>query len=109
MENWKDFDVTVNDGTHEYRLVCEGLYYESDGLPLIRVYRGNHSCVPWSSTLTVNVVNWKPENDNEILVKTWSENKSWTRDILTHGPFEDTGRRVPTGFVHAEVWRYTGA
>tara|TARA_Y100000310_G_scaffold277750_1_gene295740 strand:- start:955 stop:1278 length:324 start_codon:yes stop_codon:yes gene_type:complete len=106
MENWSNLDVTVNNGTHEYRLLCEGYYYNSDGNPCINAYRDDEHG-PWG-TLTVNVAGWTAKDENEILVKTWSENESWTSDILLHGPFEDTGRRVPTGFVQAQVWRYTG-
>lgn len=46
--------------------------------------------------------------DNEILVKTWSEN-SWVRQLLVKYSeiFKDTGRRASTGYVQAEIWIYT--
>ena len=56
------------------------------------------------ATLTVNI----PEAeiaDDEIIVKTWSENEGIAKDALASGLFEDTGRRIPTGFVEAQVWR----
>jgi|PlaIllAssembly_1097288.scaffolds.fasta_scaffold00432_2 hypothetical protein len=43
--------------------------------------------------------------DGEFCVKTWSENEPYIADILASGLFEDTGRRVLTGFVEAPVWR----
>jgi hypothetical protein len=43
--------------------------------------------------------------DGEVLVKTWSENDMLRQPMLDTGLFEDTGRRVPNGFVNAEVWR----
>lgn len=43
---------------------------------------------------------------DEIYVKTWSENKQMAEDVLKRTDyFEDTGRRVPTGFVEASVWK----
>lgn len=42
-------------------------------------------------------------NENEILVKTWSENV-WVSQLLGKG-FTDTGRRVKTGYVEAQVWK----
>lgn len=44
--------------------------------------------------------------ENEILVKTWSENSEWAPQLLQYG-FEDTGRRVKTGYVEAQVWKRT--
>jgi hypothetical protein len=41
----------------------------------------------------------------EVLVKTWSENEDMRQPMLESGLFEDTGRRVPNGFIQAEVWR----
>ena len=41
--------------------------------------------------------------DNEIIVKTWSENEPY-RALLMTSWFNDTGRRIPAGFTVAEVW-----
>lgn len=43
---------------------------------------------------------------NEILVKTWSENMPIRASALASPYFTDTGKRVPTGFVEAEIWKY---
>lgn len=55
--------------------------------------------------LTVNL----PEEElaeGEFFVKTWSENKGIAAAALASGLFEDTGRRVATGRVEAQVWRF---
>ena len=55
--------------------------------------------------LTTNLSD-QPQGEGEIFVKTWSENAVLREPILALGIFEDTGKRVPTGFVEAEVWRF---
>lgn len=44
----------------------------------------------------------------EFTVKTWSENADLRAPLLATGVFVDTGKRVPTGFAEAEVWRRAG-
>lgn len=58
---------------------------------------------PWA-TLTVNIPNATIEED-EILVKAWSENEKVAEVALQTGLFEDTGKRVPTGYEYAQVWK----
>lgn len=43
--------------------------------------------------------------EGEVLMKTYSENEPMRQPLLASGLFEDTGRRVPSGFVDLEVWR----
>jgi hypothetical protein len=43
--------------------------------------------------------------DDEFCVKTWSENEAVVAPMLATGLFEDTGRRVSSGYVVAPVWR----
>lgn len=43
--------------------------------------------------------------DDEVMIKTWSENKLVAKAALESGLFEDTGKRISTGFVLAEIWR----
>ncbi|HUT79506.1 MAG TPA: hypothetical protein VM285_17550 [Polyangia bacterium] len=57
------------------------------------------------AVLTVNL----PEEElaeGEFFVKTWRENEGIAAAALASGLFVDTGRRVPTGFVEAQVWRF---
>lgn len=58
---------------------------------------------PWG-TLTVNMPGTELAAD-ELLVKTWGENEAMREPALHTGLFVDTGRRVTSGFVEAEVWR----
>ena len=64
---------------------------DSDGEPFGRLT----VCVPGTQL-----------SENEVLVKTWSENSEWAPQMLVYG-FEDTGRRVKTGYVEAQVWKRT--
>jgi hypothetical protein len=83
-------------------------------------YRGRNGAIAISLTgtdedgfpapygaLTVSIPGVQLAKD-EILVKTWGENEEFRTPALTSGLFQDTGRRVPTGFVAAEVWKLTG-
>ena len=56
------------------------------------------------AVLTVNIEDTLLKED-EILVKTWSENEDIARACLETGFFEDTGLLVPTGFVTASIWK----
>lgn len=47
--------------------------------------------------------------DDEILIKTWSENEQIIDPLLMTGLFEDTERRAPTGYTMAHVWRLSRA
>lgn len=55
-------------------------------------------------TVTTNVEGTLEEN--EISVKTYSEN-SWVPQLLEKLPevFEDTGKRIQSGFVSVQVWK----
>lgn len=55
--------------------------------------------------LTVNLPDF-PLEPNEFCVKTWREGEDVARAALASGLFMDTGRRVATGFVEAQVWRF---
>jgi hypothetical protein len=54
--------------------------------------------------LTVNLPN-EPLDKGEFFVKTWSGNEQFARDAMATGKFINTGRKVPTGFVMAEIWK----
>ena len=61
-----------------------------------------------AAILTVNI----PECDKllrpgEFFVKTWSENETIAKEALASGLFVDTGRRVESGFVEAQIWRFS--
>jgi hypothetical protein len=46
-----------------------------------------------------------PLGPGEVLIKTYAENESYRQPLLDAGLFEDTGKRVPSGFIELEVWR----
>lgn len=47
--------------------------------------------------------------DDEVVIKTWSENEHVIEPMLQSGFFEDTGKRVPAGFAEAQIWRFKSA
>lgn len=57
------------------------------------------------TTLTVNLPE-EPLKPGEFFIKGWSENEEICGDCRRSGLFHDTGRRVQTGWVQAEVWRF---
>jgi hypothetical protein len=59
------------------------------------------------ATITTNIVGLALES-GEFPVKTWSENEILREPLLASGLFVDTGKRVSTGFVEAELWRRAG-
>lgn len=69
------------------RLVIEGVYDEGS-----------------FAVLTVNLIDNKLD-DGEFFVKTWSENEEFARCAMETDLFIDTGKRVKTGFVEAQVWK----
>lgn len=58
---------------------------------------------PWG-TFSVNLPD-SPIEADEVIVKAWGENEALRAPMLATGLFEDTGKRIETGFVEAEVWR----
>jgi len=60
------------------------------------------------AVLTVNLdpVKMAILEPGEIMVKAWSENSMLVPYALASPYFTDTGKRVPTGFVEAQVWTY---
>jgi hypothetical protein len=55
-------------------------------------------------TLTVHLPD-DPIEAGLIHVKTWGGNQPMAHGALASGAFEDTGKRVKTGHVEAQVWR----
>lgn len=60
---------------------------------------------------TIAVLSVNLPDDKQVLqpgcffAKTWSENERIAETALASGLFVDTGLRVPTGYVSAQVWR----
>lgn len=88
--------VTI-DGTH---MVLRFSVYDNDRLA-IQLFK---DLEPYA-TITVNLPN-DYLDEGEFFVKTWAENEDITAILKQSDIFIDTGRRVSTGFVQAEVWRF---
>ena len=87
-----------------YRVELNGTYYAYQGQLALRALMPEDGS-PFG-TITVVIEGWTPSSPSEVLVKTWSEN-AWVRGLLERYPemFSDTGKRVPSGHVQAEVWK----
>ena len=82
------------------------LAYYADGNPAVLLKNMDG---PFA-TLSVNM----PDKihllgEDDIFIKTWAGNEAVVGPCLESGIFEDTGRRVATGFVEASIWRFTAA
>lgn len=62
---------------------------------------------PWGK-LTVNIEGAELA-PGEFAVRDWEESAEHAAAAMASGLFEDTGRRIPTGFVTAGVWRFKPA
>lgn len=96
--------LKVNAFGSVYTTIFSVDYYrltQKAAVELVMVDDGTPFC-----TLTCNIPGVELK-DNEILVKTWSENEEVAACALTSGLFKDTGKRVPTGFVEAQIWEVT--
>lgn len=79
--------------------------YYANGRPSIELFAPMEMDGTYA-VLSVNLPD-QPLADDEFFAKTWGENQHIRKPMLECGFFEDTGKRVPTGFVEAEVWRFT--
>jgi hypothetical protein len=83
--------------------IIKGGYYHHGGEPVLKVMTPEGELY---AILTVNVVN-KDESlqPGEYCIKTWSENEKITKVLRESVLFKDTGKRIPTGYCVAEVWK----
>lgn len=88
-------DVAIELVTQEYQ----------NGRTAIQAIDLSDHC-PWG-TLTVNVPEVELEDD-EIIVKTYSENEAWAPQVLENlkEHFEPTGKAVSSGHVTMPVYRF---
>lgn len=75
--------------------------YADGGQVAIELISPEHEPI---ARLTVNMPEVKLE-PREIIVKGWGENEQIIEDCRASGYFFDTGKRIKTGFVTAEVWK----
>jgi hypothetical protein len=89
---WGDwYNTTLHVGT-----------YAADGSPAIEMFLKDGE--PFG-TLTCCLPGQVKLADDEILVKTWSENEPLAEAAIHSGFFADTAKRISTGFVQAEIWK----
>lgn len=89
-------------GKDTYYIDSRGMYV--NGTPYVQCLMENGGC--WG-ILSCNL----PKETamlgaGEFFAKTWSENEGWSQAALDSGIFVDTGVRVRTGFVEAQIWRF---
>jgi len=78
--------------------------YPKGGAIAVQLLLGDDPDDGW--TLSTNLVSYGARvATDEFTVKSWSENEPLIEPMLATGLFEDTGRRCPSGFVEAPVWR----
>ena len=81
--------------------IQEAQYFEPADRIAIQLRAGGEPL----AILTINLPD-EPLNPSEMFVKTWSENAEIAAEALESGLFVDTGKRVPTGFVEAQIWKF---
>ena len=79
--------------------------YPAGGAIAIQLVADDEQAEPMA-TFSTNLVPCGAEvSRDELCVKTWSENEVFVAPMLSTGLFEDTGKRVPSGYVVSPVWR----
>jgi hypothetical protein len=79
--------------------------YPVGGAIAVQLVADDESSEPMA-TFSTNLVHRGAQlSSNEFCVKTWSENEVFVAPMFLSGLFVDTGRRVPTGYVVAPIWR----
>lgn len=98
------FHVTVKFFGENVRLEIQHVEYTNGRTALIALDDEGERF----GTITVNV----PEadlDDDEIIVKMYSENAEWVPQVMAAlpGVFHETGRKVRTGYVESPVYLFT--
>ncbi len=79
--------------------------YPAGGAIAIQLVADDEPTEPMA-TFSTNLVPYGAQvSSDEFCVKTWSENEVFVVPMLSSGLFEDTGKRVPSGYVVAPVRR----
>ena len=79
--------------------------YPAGGAIAIQLVGDDEPTEPMA-TFSTNLVPFGAQvSGDEFCVKTWSENEVFVAPMLSTGLFEDTGKRVPSGYVVSPVWR----
>jgi len=92
---------TVRLGDESFQVYLQKGFFYPDGTPAIRAFTDQGE--PFAN-LTVAIEGTKLKQ-GEYLVKTWGENRQLAEAVLRNNLLVDTGRRVRTEYVEAQVWR----
>lgn len=94
-------------GYEDELLFLEFTNYEDNNTTAIIIQSIEDDCLEPYIEITTNIENIeKVLTENEILVKTWSENESFVKPLLQSGFFSDTGKRVKvSSFCEASIWK----
>jgi hypothetical protein len=79
--------------------------YPAGGAIAIQLVADDEPAEPMATFSTNLVPCGAQVSGDEFCVKTWSENEVLDAPMLSTGLFEDTGKRVPSGYVVSPVWR----
>lgn len=79
--------------------------YPAGGAIAIQLVANDEPAEPMATFSTNLVPSGAQVSCDEFCVKTWSENEVLVSPMLSTGLFEDTGKRVPSGYVVSPVWR----
>jgi hypothetical protein len=98
----KRVKYTIKVGSWVLRL-CRSQYRDGGGiaLKLVEDLTGEPFLF-----LTINLIGCSDIEPGEFAIKDYSENEPYINDIFASGLFEDTGKRIGTGFVRSPVWRF---
>ncbi len=83
----------------EWECIVEVTHYPHNGQPAI-LLTDAHNGVPIAKATTCIDYDFQ---DNETAIKDWSENEGMLSSLIISGLVEDTGKRVPCGFVEAAI------
>ena len=94
-------EVTLGDGTRA--TIRAGRYRHGGQIAITLTNAATGE--PWGVLSTNLAVYGATIEPDAFAVKTWSENTELAASMRDSGLFEDTGERIPTGYVQAPVWR----
>lgn len=87
------------DDINEEMLILKGTYANNGKMAIMLFGENGEQYID----VTVNI-EFSNLLDNEVTVKSWGENELFLDSFLESGYFRDTGKRIPTGYVEAQVW-----
>ena len=94
-----NLDVKIGSETFNVALLRESYTNNRMAIPAIISDNGEPFAI-----LSVNIPDIMLQ-ENEVIIKNWSENETLAAAAMASGCFVDTGKRIRTGFVEAPIWK----